>query len=208
MLRDPQWISKEKALKDKKEPLIKEKIELVQSIKELNISGQAASKYEAGLMNRQGVDHQKFELRKIYAKRITEIEKELLAISSEQRSVQKTRELSVESKLLEVFREIFTTDQMREITNEAVRRAKGEHPFRISFSVQEAIQSSTKAQKYRVIAKEQLEKMIEFRLLLTRLIEEGCAKFGDAEFLKFISPLNRLIIPLKELEKIKRQNLL
>jgi hypothetical protein len=195
--------NKIKRIKDEISGLAKEKFDLAEAIKALCISKQAAWKHKQGLI-KNPVNDNLFAIREKYAARITEIEGVISSLHDESRELHRLKESDKNGKLLEIFGEIFTPEQMLEMKKEAERRMAGEHPFRLSFNIQEAVQIKEQLLRSRKVAKEQLEKMIEFRLLLTRIIEDGCQKFGDKEFLTVISPLNRLIIPIAELEKLKR----
>jgi hypothetical protein len=187
------------SLNDKRTELSNEKINLMEQIKSLNISKNSAYKYGRGqLSHKKNVDHSLFEKRNVLAKRILEIERQFSDIN----------ESEVNLSLLKIFQEIFTEGQLKEIRHEALRRMKGESPIKVSFSVKDSIEKSGMQEKHRKLAKDQLSKMIEFRILLTKLIEQGCLNWGESEFMLFISPLNRLIIPVGELEKIKRAHFL
>ena len=190
-------------LKRKRDALVLKKKELQQAFVDCGVSRNQAYKInstggssisEGVILNRQRI-----------SKEMKNLEDELLQVNGELRKCHSEDKADRNNGLLEVFKEIFTQAQMVEIKIEAQRRMAGEAPTKVSFSVKDSIDIAKQRDSYRKLAKEQLEKMIEFRILLTSLIEQGCAKFGDAEFLKFISPLNRLIIPLAELEKIKRK---
>lgn len=191
------------ALKKEKRALVERKTELEVLFRECGLS-----KNQAYKLNKTGISTKSNETivkRSTLGKKLVELEKKFVSVNNELRKCYSEEEAEKNVKLMEVFRDIFTQDQMIEIKQEAERRIRGESGFKFSFSVKDAEQAILDSKRYRSIAREQLEKMIEFRILLTGLIEQGCAKFGDGEFLKFISPLNRLIIPLAELEKIKRK---
>lgn len=195
--------TKIEGLKKKKSDLIQRKAQLEAAFRGTGISKQAAWKQRTGKIDL--LDKEDFEARKNLGLELKILEEEFVQINEELRKCFREEESEKNLKLMEVFSEIFTKEQIIEIKKEAERRMAGEHPFRLSFSVREAVEDKNRLVRYRKLAKEQLEKMIEFRILLTSLIEKGCESFGDAEFLKLISPLNRLIIPLSELEKIKRK---
>jgi hypothetical protein len=196
--------SKIDALKKKQRELGEKKRELELAFRECGVSKNQA--YKINSTGRTSLPEGTILNRSRLGKELAKIEKELRPIKDELQNCYSQENADKNMKLMDVFNEIFTKGQIIEIKKEAERRMSGEAPSKVSFSVKEAVQAKEDKYRYREIAKDQLEKMIEFRLLLTGLIEEGCTKFGDAEFLKFISPLNRLIIPVQELEKIKRKN--
>lgn len=194
------------SLKKERERLTLKQMEISIALREFNISKQAAWKSNRGKINK--IDPDLLARRNATSQEIEKTKSELIKINGELRECYKEKESEKNAKLLEVFKEIFTQDQIIEIRQEAERRMRGEHPFLLSFSIKEGIDDKQRASKYKKLAKEHLEKMIEFRLLLTGLIEKGCEQFGEGDFLKFISPLNRLIIPVEELRAIKNKNLL
>jgi hypothetical protein len=193
-------------LKKRKSGLSRRKSEIQQALVDCGVSKNQAYKINQGL-NVMVADGTILNRQRLI-KELKNIEDEFRDVNASLRECHIQSEAETNGELFKIFKEIFTQDQIIEIKEEAQRRISGEPPMKVSFSVKDAIEHKNQKYKYRELAKDQLEKMIEFRLLLTGMIEEGCSKFGDSEFLKFISPLNRLIIPLQELEKIKRQNLL
>lgn len=133
------------------------------------------------------------------------IDKELGEIKKELSELYKEKETDKNMALINLFKEIFEPEQLHELYRECNRRIAGETPFKISFDWKNLSDYKESSQKYKKRLIEQLDKMVEFRIELTKLIEKGCDEFGKEAFLKFISPLNRLIIPIKELEMIKRK---
>jgi uncharacterized protein (DUF3084 family) len=137
-----------------------------------------------------------------------EIEQQQSVLIKKRKELGKLIDETEQKIIKRMFREMFSVHQLEEIGKEARRRAEGEHPIPLGFDFKELERYKEGYYKYRNLSKEQISKMIEFRIKLTMLIEQGCKQFGDAEFLKFISPLNKMILPLQELEKIKKKFLL
>lgn len=189
-------------LKQRKADLVKRKAELVNIMDSLGISRIAAKKASAGLID---IDERSLMLRENIVKEMAEIEKGFAQIKVEKAELS-NRENAVKNKaLIEVFSEIFTKEQMVEIKKEAVRRMGGESGFKLSFSVKESIEEKEKLEQFKAIAIDQLNKWQEVRIILTKVIEAGCQEFGHAEFMKVISPLNRLVIPVSEVNKIRNK---
>lgn len=161
-------------------------------------------RYSAG----NTIPEEVWQEREVLSKQITEFNKQLseLRLEFNQEHIKEDAEKNI--ALMGVFKEIFNDAQRKEIMEEIDRRRKGESPIPLGLDFKELDRYKNDYHKFRNFSKEQLEKMIEFRIALTGLIEQGCNQFGNAEFLKFISPLNRLIIPLEELRKIKQKFLL
>lgn len=190
-------------LKKEKSVLSNEMAELRKSISDTGITKQAIWKQKKGLHDK--IDEDQFNLRQVYAKRIVEVEKEFIRVNAEIRECLKVQDSETNLSLLRVFEEIFTPEQLLEITTESKRRMEGGHPFKLSFNVAESVEVKEAMRKYKKQIIEQLDTMVKFRMELTNLIDKGCEQFGKAEFLTFISPLNRLITPTSELEKTKRK---
>lgn len=141
--------------------------------------------------------------RDIYVQRIEDLKTRVGPLRQELRELHIAEDTERNIALMGVFREIFNDSQRKEIMNEVDRRRGGETPMPLGLDFKELERYKQGYHKYRTLSKEYLDKMIEFRIMLTGLIEDGCRKFGNSEFLKFISPINRLIIPVEELKKIK-----
>jgi hypothetical protein len=134
---------------------------------------------------------------------LKKLEEEVLPIRQKFRELHFEHDQQKNKYVMEVFREIFSDDQRMEIYTEVNRRIQGENPIPTGYNFKDLEKYKNGYYEYKNLATEQMNKMVEFRIMLTGMIEEGCRMFGEAEFLKFISPLNTLIIPVKELKKIK-----
>lgn len=155
------------------------------------------------------IDPDKLAVRTKAVMRIGEIESRVSEINAVIDTIKKEMNGETQKNVSKILREIFSKAQLKQIGDEATNRMNPEYvPCSMSFSIKEGEQFKYKMYEYRKLAQDQMEKMIQFRIVLTRIIEQGCEQFGNAEFLKVISPLNKLIIPLKELEKIKKDHLL
>lgn len=195
--------SKRNRIAEQRDNLVNKKKELTLEIQQYGITKQAAWKHRTGKSD--AIDMEVIDERAKVSNQIRKIDFEIAELNTEIRTIQADIESAKNRELINVFKEIFTREQMIEIRIEAERRIDGGHPFKLSFNVQESIKIAEERAKYKKLLIEQLDKMISFRILLTGLIDNGCDQFGNAEFLKFISPLNRLIIPVEEFEKIKRK---
>lgn len=194
--------SKQRDISNKREVLVKEKSELQKALTALGISTGQARKRNTE------IDERTIQFRNNIIQRLKDIDKEFSDLNEEKRNLHRKSEASRNQMLKLMFREIFNTEQLEEIGNECDRRVKGEIPTPLSFNFDNYKRFKDDYYKYKELAKIHLNKTIETRILLTKIIEEGCQKYGDAEFLKLMSPINKLIIPLNELQKIKATYLL
>jgi hypothetical protein len=193
--------SQREALLKKKRELSGEKKRNEAALSTIGVTSQAAWKYNSGRM--RPTDESAFLERKQIVDRNITIDLEIGELNNQLTQLHTAETSDKNQKLLEVFKEIFTHEQMVEIKKEAVRRMNGESGFKMSFSIKESVEIVEKGRVYKKVALEQMEKMIEFRIMLTKVIEDGCKKFDQGKFLKIMSPLNRLIIPINELNKAK-----
>lgn len=154
------------------------------------------------------VPQEKWELRDKYVSELYEIKEKLRPLNDQLQNLYRERDSGRNLVLIEIFKELFSREQIDMINREAARRVNGDPPIKVNLDWKNLEEYKANATRYKKLYKEQVDKMIEFRVLLTGLIEKGCEQFGDAEFLKFISPLNNLITPVNELKKIKIKHLL
>lgn len=152
------------------------------------------------------VDDSIWALRKGYISELDKIEKATRPLRDELMNLDNSRQHNRNRILRALFKEIFTTEQLSEIGEEVDSRSLNNEPRKIAFSFKDNIKIEAEMFRYKKLAEHQLSTMKEFRILLTKVIENGCNKFDQTEFMKVISPLNRLIIPLDELAKIKRKH--
>lgn len=199
-------------LKAERDELSAKKNDLSLQIRDLGISKQAAWKFENGkseaLNNLTAEELQLFQKRKALAKEIMKAEKRFTELNTELRELYTKQDSEKNMQVMNIFKEIFSDGQRALIYEEIDRRMNGEEPRPIGLNIKDFEDYKLKYYSYRDRLRTELERMIEFRIRLTLLIEKGCEQFGDAEFLKFISPLNKLVLPLAELEKVKKQFLL
>lgn len=194
-------------LKKERDIYVAEKLRLCLLIKEFKIDKNKAYKINIGKPV-FGVSEDVKLKRKEYTVAIMQNDEKLKDVNNKIRELNRKEDASVNQFLVHIFKEMFTKDQMGIIIKEAQSRASGNPAAPVGINLQRNDEYKEKYYTYRNLIKEQIEKMIQFRIVLTRLIDSGCQQFGNGEFLKFISPLNQLVIPIKELEKIKRDHLL
>jgi hypothetical protein len=195
------YITKSKeALINRRKELAVKKTENQLFIADSGITKNARNKTNLGFADPEKLK----EVRKRISENIV-YDKEIVKIKLELSEIYKLENTERNMALINLFKEIFEPDQLAELYSECDRRIKGETPFKISFVWKEFNEHKSNAAKYKKMVLENIDNMQAFRLRLTNLIDEGCNKFGKAEFLKFISPLNRLILPVGELEKMKRK---
>jgi len=203
MIKNALLANKMDSLNKERATLVEEKRQLELNIKSLGITKNAA--YSV----RHKIPQETILLRDEWVKKKIAIDKEVERLNAEIKIIHRQQEVDKNIGVGKILREIFNDDQMEEIKEEAKKRVDPEYKHqKMSFSIADCADVKNRMYQYRKVAQNQLETMIKFRLTLTKIIEEGCDKFGQGEFLKFISPLNQLIIPIKELEKIKREHFL
>lgn len=201
MLKNTIILEKIETIKRSKTDLINEKIRNNKVLSEMGITNQAAWKYNRGKLRPE--DNSVFVTRSKIVQRNLEIDSLIKELSQQSLELHNLENSDKNRKLIEVFKEIFSGSQLSEIRKEAERRMNGEAGFKMSFDVRNSERNEFLYKAYKKQLLEQLEKMVEFRIMLTKVIEDGCKKFDQGEFLKVISPLNLLIIPLNELNKAK-----
>lgn len=199
MISNPYLRVKQNAVTKKRQELTKRKREIQEALTEFSPYLTSNGRY------RENVDDATKERRAALVKEMGEVDRKLIEIKDEKRSLHSSKEAEENKVVNKLLREIFSWRELEQIYLERDRRLAGEHPFKLDFNIAELIKNKDDCRKYKAFATEQLEKMIEFRILLTKVIEEGCAKFGNADFIKLMSPLNKLIIPLKDLEKVRKE---
>lgn len=190
-------------IKEQKTALVKEKQSLSEQIRSLGIKKQAAWKIKTGYSE---VVIPGLELRETWAKRITKIEAEISILNTELSKLFDLQESDINKSLINIFKEIFTTDQLREIRIEAERRMRGESSIRVSFSVKDAMDSKVEFTKTKKQVKEYAQKLVDVRATITNIIQDGCEQFDESKFLKVMSPLNRMTLPIDYITKIKREH--
>lgn len=190
------------ALKKRQDELAQRHQEISKELSDLNISRAQLKKAKAGLFEMpipQGLVQKRSELpleQKEIEKRISEIKREI-------RDLHRQQDAADLMGFKKILNEIFTKEQLTEIFDEVRRRDSGEHPCKIRFNFDRGIEAIMELDEYKKLYIGELEKMQEIRLTLTRIIESGCEQFGATEFMKTISPLNKMVIPVNEINKKK-----
>lgn len=192
---------KQRIVKDKIHAISKKRSEVQMALGSLGINENQKRK-----QNPTFVDNEVLIFRRKLIAELKSLELEAIDLNKERVRLGDLLESERNKELMKIFREIMSQDQLIEIREESENRMEGGEPKALSFSFKRCEEFKKLHYQYRELAKEQLEKMIEFRILLTDVIDKGCTEFGNAEFLKIISPLNNLIIPLNELRKIRIKN--
>lgn len=190
------------SLKQRKTELSKLKNEIALQIKKGGVSKQAYWKARRGMVDIPSEDIEKHEKLTVTYQ---EAEKEICEIKEQLHGLFRQQEASKNIYILQILSEIFNENQLREINREADRRVNGEPAEKVIFNLDTALSMYDQAEKYKKLYAGEIDKIQEIRIILNRVIEEGCKQFGDADFLKVVSPLNRFILPLNELKKLKRQ---
>lgn len=192
--------TRKSALLEEREKLVIHQEQLSALMRACGVTKNAARKAKVGHLK---IDERTLMARENASFQMEANRKRLIEIKGLLREIHEDDDVQRNKKLLEVFKDIFTREQLAEIREEADRRMNGTSGFKMSFSVRDSIRNAELAATYKKVALEHLEKMVEFRIMLTKVIDDGCEKFGKADFLTVISPLNRLIIPINELNKAK-----
>src|SRR5712692_5055132 len=113
--------------------LVERKMENAATISSFSITQQAAWKYNKGQLHPE--DDSDFIKRQQLAKENLEIDKQILAINNQLKECYLLNDSDKNKKLMEIFNETFTKEQLTEIRIEAERRMAGKHPFKLSFNV-------------------------------------------------------------------------
>lgn len=206
MVSNPFLEQKKLEVQSERALLTKEKSDIELKIKAIGVSKNRAYSLRLKHLSLSEEDENVMNYRDGLVKRKMEIDNLIIGVNNKLREIGRAQDASINHKIIEIFRENFTKTQMIEIRTEAERRMKGGEPCGLSFSIKDSVKNKEDAGRYKRLSEQQLEKMKEFRILLTTVIKNGCDKFDPTEFMKVISPLNRLIIPLDELAKIKRRH--
>lgn len=182
--------------------LTEKKRDLQASISSLGVSANQAYKRPST------IPEETFLLRDNWVSETLKLDKEIIKLNDLLRPLYREKESEKNKQLMNIFKEIFSQEQIIEIREETERRMRGELLLPISFTIRDSLQHTEDMKRYKKVAQEQLDKMQEFRLTLTKVIEKGCDKFDPTEFMRVISPLNRLIIPIQQISKLKVKHFL
>ena len=197
-------LNKERAI------IVNEKIRLTEEIKELGISKNIASMINRGVLPER-IEHgiggdNVIDKRKVIVKEVISLEKKLALINQKILSVKEDIKQGNDGLIREVCYEIFNQEQWNKIIGEVDRRSLGLEPIKVSIDVGGAVNNKNLYEKYKQLAKESIDKLIAARKSTTKVIDEGMKKFDKGYFLQVISPLNKELPTVIELEKTKRLN--
>lgn len=137
-------------------------------------------------------------------KQILRLEKEIGDINKLIAPIEAKRRRQGEDLRWDIIKEMFSAEQISIITEEMERRIDGQRPIKLDFNIGGAIKSKEIATKYKSMARDYLVTMIELRRNITDVIDKGCSKFDTQDFMNIISPINRAVPPISELEKQRR----
>ena len=197
-------LNKERAI------IVNEKIRLTEKIKELGISKNIASMINRGVLperieNGIGGDDV-IDKRKVIVKQLISLERNLSLINQKILSVKDNIKQNNDGLIRDVWYEIFKQEQWNKIIGEVDRRSLGLEPTKVSIDVGGSVNNKNLYEKYKQLAKESIDKLIAARKSTTKVIDEGMKKFDKGYFLQVISPLNKELPTVIELEKTKRLN--
>jgi hypothetical protein len=143
------------------------------------------------------------------AKEYSELEKELYEIKVKRKELSALREALTtpfgQVKFMDIIKETLIRDQFLEIVREIERRKAGEPPLRLGFKIYTS-EDGKQLKKYKDLAKELADTMIKARQELSVVINEGCNKYDKGHFMKLMSPVNRQLPTVNELNKIIQVN--
>jgi hypothetical protein len=197
-------LNKERAI------IVNEKIRLTEEIKELGISKNIASMINRGVLPERIEDgiggDDVINKRKVIVKEVISLEKKLALVNQKILSVKENIKQNNDGLIREVCYEIFNQEQWNRIIGEVDRRSLGLEPIKVSIDVGGAVNNKNLYEKYKQLAKESIDKLIAARKSTTKVIDEGMKKFDKGYFLQVISPLNKELPTVIELEKTKRLN--
>jgi hypothetical protein len=178
------------------------KNELSALLKQTGLTKQA---FRCARLGRISVDAETFQKHEALTMEYHEVETRICELKASLKALYRQKDANRNSLVFEVLKEIFNKDQLKEINKEAGKRAAGDEPQKVLFNLNAAQSLYEDVEKWKKLYAGELDKIQEVRILLNRVIEAGCKEFGDAEFLKVISPLNRYVLPLNELKILKRK---
>lgn len=201
---------KEKLISQRGE-LVKQKIDISNRIKEVKVSENNAWKYNRGTLSNdiiQSIGEDKFITRKQLSTEILALDKQLSLLNNRLQEIN-TIEYKEKNKgtiLKEILRDVFSEQQMNIIFEELNNRELGLPPTKISIGIDNSVNHKQLTGQYRKLAKSSIDSLISVRKKITSVIDDGCNRFDKGYFLQCISPLNREIPTLSELDKLKRNN--
>lgn len=162
--------------------------ELQSQIRDLDLPGNRR------VFARHTISDEDMELHRKLGERIREIE----AIFTANKKVENQRRHE-DQLFIDLLKESFGLDDYLKIMQEFGRRQRGATHIRVTLKYKD-----TKAPEYKKKLNELYENLATIRKTLTKINMDGCEMFDMAEFMKLISPLNRMIPPLAEISKEQR----
>lgn len=172
---------------------------------QIKLTGLTKQAFRCARLGQISVDAETFQKHEALTMEHHEVESRICELKASLKTLYRQKDANRNSLVFDVLKEIFNEDQLREINKEAGKRAAGNEPQKVLFNLDAAQSLYEEVEKWKKLYAGELDKIQEVRILLNRVIENGCKEFGDAEFLKVISPLNRYILPLNELKILKRK---
>lgn len=183
-------------LKAKKDPLIVEYQKLQDKVNAIGLSKKDANTFWGKIDKRAPV-------KKELTKRMEEVKQELAVLNKELLECSKFYEHSP----MGILKKSLPPRIYSAIINELKRRRNGGAPELLDLDFTDKNNDLQRQRdQYKKLSGELINTLIECRKILTDVIQDGHKKFDQFEFAKIISPINRAIKPVSELEKIKRTN--
>lgn len=196
-------------LKEERQKLVERKQDLVLQLQELNIPHNLAYKLNTGNVSDEKIlqiGEEKIALRNVLTKESVEIERRLTAINNEIKELNIEKDKNDTIHLKKILTEILSQSQLDLIYEEVDSRLLDMPPKKVSIGIDNSINQKQLAEKYRQLAKESIDKLINARKSVTKVIDEGMKKFDKGYFLQVVSPLNKELPTISELDKLKRTN--
>lgn len=194
---------------EERQKLVEKKQELVLRLQELNIPHNLAYKLNSGNVSDEKliqIGEDKINTRNVLTKECIEIERKFTAINNEIKELNIEKDKNDTIHLKKILTEILSKNQLDLIYEEVNSRLLGMPPKKVSIGIDNSINQKQLAEKYRELAKDSIEKLINARKLVTRVIDDGMKKFDKGYFLQVVSPLNKELPTISELDKTKRTN--
>jgi len=104
-----------------------------------------------------------------------------------------------------LVKEILTNDQWNKLIAEAVNRENGGVPTKLNITAYDTSQTENALSLCKKNGRSLIDIIVNIRKAITLINDDGMAKYGKADFLKLISPLNTIVPPVRELEKMQRE---
>lgn len=181
-----------KSIEERRNYLVLEKMELSKQLAELGISGNR--KYYA----RGSIDKGTWELRTQWAKRVAEIEKELIVVNKEIKETH-TKKTAIRAQLWkEVISESLGASFSTEASKEVERRENGEYPMKVSFEP-----PKKEIKTYKKDYSDLIDKIMEARRTINKWIADNEPDINKADYVIRMKPLSQSLPTIQELQKLK-----